>query len=120
MEVIFSGFTSGRKAEFLRRFKDEGFYLIDATDTPVNHLRRKSDRNEIIEASIEDKLREIAGLVNKSTPIFIIKKNVFEIFYPLLKSQGYYIANDEPLPFPSRGWQQVFKDKFNKYLDAVR
>jgi hypothetical protein len=120
MEVIFSDFTTGRKDEFLQRFKEEGFYLIDATDTPVNHLRKVTDRNRVIEASIEDKLEEIAGLVSKSTPIFLIKKNVFEIFHPLLKREGYYVTNDEPLPFPSRGWQPVFKEKFSRNLSAVR
>jgi hypothetical protein len=121
MAIVFPGFIDDRQAtkhDYLKRFCKAGFYLIDATDTPINDLS-KSGRNRIILSEIESKLQEISGLVSIDTPIFLIKKNIFEIFYPKLTNRGYNIAHDEYLPYPSSGQQNIFKTKFRYFLDRL-
>lgn len=122
MEVIFHDFKSsyrkGEKSIYLERFEDKGLYLIDATDRVINNLPPKK-REQIILSQIEDTLREIGELISKETPIFLIKKDVFKIFYPRLKKLGYNIAHDDFLPFPSNGHQTKFKSMFRNYFEEV-
>jgi len=80
MEVVFPEFRDkyrkGMKHEYLERFCSQGFFMIDATDQPVNKLKGKA-RLEFIRKESERKLLEIQSLVSKMTPIFLITKNVF-------------------------------------------
>ncbi|MCL5772961.1 MAG: hypothetical protein M1536_01080 [Firmicutes bacterium] len=124
MDCVFHDFKAnykkgeGDKHNYLQKFENKGFYMIDATDTPINNLTKKM-RNKIIESESESKIKEIEKLISKATPIFLIKKNVFNIFYPKLKDLGYNVVHNEFLPFPSSGHQPKFKDKFKKYLEKV-
>lgn len=122
MQVIFLDFKTiyekGDKHKYLQKFKGAGFYLIDATDTPINHLPKK-ERNKRIEAESKKRIKEIKKLISKQIPIFLIKKNVFNILYPRLKKLGYNVAHDEFLPFPSSGQQSRFKKTFRKHLGKV-
>jgi hypothetical protein len=122
MHVIFldfeTNYRNGDKQKYLQRFKELGFYLIDATDTPINKLTEK-EKSKTIESESENKIKAIKRLISKQTPIFLIKKNVFNILYPKLKKLGYNVVHDEFLPFPSSGQQSRFKKKFKKYLTKV-
>ncbi|MFA6437233.1 MAG: hypothetical protein WC242_03650 [Candidatus Paceibacterota bacterium] len=122
METIFSDFKNkyrkGDKNIYLERFKSEGFYMIDSTDDPINRLNEK-DRNKKIILDSKKKIIEIKKLISKETPIFLIKKNVFEIFSNILKKQGYNVVNNEFIPFPGFGNQLKFKEVFKKYLTKV-
>ncbi len=124
MEVIFPDFKTqykkGTKYMYLEKFKNEGFYLIDTVDIPINHLRNEKDKNEKIYSNLKKKIAEIKKLVSKKTPIFIIKKNIFLIFKDLLEKEGYNVVNNEFIPFPSFGNQLKFKKIFKKYLRRVR
>ena len=122
MEVIFPDFKNnyqrGQKHEYLQRFKEQGFYLIDAVDTPINDRKRR-ERNKIIRKNLENKIKEIEELISKDTPIILIKKNVFEIFHHELEERGFNVVHDEHIPFPSSGHQEEFKEKFKQYLERV-
>jgi len=122
MKVIFSNFKNnyrrGQKHEYLQRFKEQGFYLIDAVDTPINDLD-DCDRNQIIRENLKNKIKEIEGLISKDTPIILIKKNVFEIFYTELKKRGFNVVHSEHIPFPSSWCQRKFKEKFKLCLERV-
>ncbi len=122
MEVIFPDFKNnyrrGQKHEYLQRFKEQGFYLIDAVDTPINDRKRR-ERNKIIRKNLENKIKEIDELILKDTPIILIKKNVFEIFHHELEERGFNVVHDKYIPFPSFGHQEEFKEKFKQYLERV-
>ncbi|MDA2936478.1 hypothetical protein MYX06_04640 [Patescibacteria group bacterium AH-259-L05] len=121
MEVIFpdfkTGYKKGDKHRYLQKFKEAGFYMIDATDTPINNLTLR-ERNDRIESESENKIKEIRRLISKETPIFLIKKNIFKIFHSKLMNLGYNVVHDEFLPFPAR-WQLKFKKKFKGFLRKV-
>ena len=112
MEVIF-GHVKGEKGRYLEKFKDSGFYLIDAVDKPINK-KSQSERNRIIRENIENKIKEINELISKDTPIILIKKNIFEIFYKRLYNR--FRVYDKSIPFPSHGRQKEFKEKFREAL----
>jgi hypothetical protein len=122
MEVVFPDFTDnyqkGQKAQYLQKFKEHGFYLIDAVDIPINHLK-PADKAKIIEENSESKIREITELISKDTPIVIIQKKIFEIFYPKLKKRNFNVVHGTPIPPPYWGWQQKFKEKFRQSLKKI-
>ncbi|MCL4536816.1 MAG: hypothetical protein M1610_04405 [Nitrospirae bacterium] len=122
MDCVFPDFKAsykrGDKHHYLQRFKNKGFYMIDATDIPINNLTEKK-RSELIESESESKIKEIEKIISKDTPILLIKKNIFLIFYRKLNDLGYNVVHDEFLPFPSSGHQSKFKDKFKRYLENV-
>lgn len=117
MDAIFPDFKKeykkGDKEKYLKKFEDKGFYLIDATDKPIN---KESNKNKQICDNLENKTHEIKTLISKNTPIIIIKKNVFTIFQPKLKKEKIKVLNKEFIPFPSHGNQEKFKKIFKKYL----
>ena len=121
MSVVFPDFINiykkGHKHENLQRFKKAGFYMIDAVDTPINNLSEE-ERNKRIELESKNKIKEISKLISSRTPVFLIKKNIFNIFYPKIKNK-YNVAHAEFLPFPSSGQQLKFKEKFKYYLYKV-
>ena len=106
------------KREYLQKFKEQGFYLIDAIDTPIND-RNQKERNKIIRENLKNKIKGIGELISKDTPIILIKKNVFEILYPELKKRGFNVVHSEYIPFPSSGHQREFKEKFKLCLERV-
>lgn len=100
-------FQKGEKDKWLTMFKGRGYFLIDATDRPVNHLQRAERRQEL-EAVLEAKLSEIKSLISPATPIILVKKNIFQAFKEPLRKLGYNVIHKEFLPFPSQGHQHRF------------
>ncbi|MGA2403430.1 MAG: hypothetical protein ABSG91_17270 [Syntrophobacteraceae bacterium] len=119
MRVIFPEFDTeyrkGMKHQYLEKFCQAGFYMIDATDEPVNRLKGKQ-KLEAIRKDWEGKLAEIESIISKETPIFLITKNVFTVFYQRLRENGYTVRHNEPIPFPGQGHQVRFREVFKRYL----
>jgi hypothetical protein len=109
MKVVFPHFEycPGEKDNWLRKFKASCYYMIDATDTPINH-RSASERRRALNDAVESKLREIRKLVSLETPVVLVKKNVFLAFKARLRKAGYNVTHDSFLPFPSHGHQARF------------
>ena len=109
MKAVFPGFVyrPGEKNDWLRRFQRDGYYLIDATDRPVNRLSC-AERRKAINDTMERKLSEIKRLVSPSTPIVLVKKNIFSAFNRPLRDAGYNVIHESFLPFPSHGHQTRF------------
>lgn len=109
MKAVFADFEYrlGEKGTWLRLFREQGYYMIDAVDSPVNRCS-PSERRLRIEAAREKKLREIAKLISPTTPIILIKKNVFSAFHGPLREAGYNVIHESFLPFPSHSHQTRF------------
>lgn len=101
------------KTKLLNKFKEEGFFLIDACNFPINQYKH---RNLIIQKNSLNLRLKIDELINKKTPIILIKKNIYLIFNEKLKSEGYNILNKTYLEFPSCGNQKKFKKKLHQLL----
>ena len=100
------------KEQLLRKFKEDGFWLMDLAEVPVEVT------GEFYEASFPHLLLRIEKAITKQTPIILIKANVYDICYPKLKSLHYNVIN-ERLPFPGSGQQGVFREKFSKIIEAL-
>jgi hypothetical protein len=98
------------KMELLEMFKEDGYLLLDLYEVP-------DDVSVSDEEAATSLLSRLEKLIDKSTPIILIKANVFDLCYPILKEKGYNVIN-ERLPFPGSGQQKVFREKFAEILNG--
>jgi hypothetical protein len=106
---IKSGRPAEGKMELLEMFAEDGYLLIDLYETPL-----ASDTDKEAVASL---LTRLEKLIDRTTPIILIKANVFDLCYPVLKENGYNVINVR-LPFPGSGQQKVFREKFSGIVNA--
>ncbi len=118
MDELFVNFqpyapTYNSKLHFLNCFMNNGYYLVDATNTPVNN-QTIAQRNIVIKRGLNRKIGQIRNLLrsNINAPVVILKQNVFCILYPALIQAGFNVVHHSPIPFPSSGQQQKFKIEF--------
>jgi hypothetical protein len=115
-EVPLTAQLRPRKGEFLRRFQSDGYYLIDASPTPLGSRTPE----QAIREGPPDLLESVRHLATATTKIVLIKKAVYEIAGPFLIAHGIDIANTEMLNFPGSGQQGEFHRKFAKLLPTLR
>ncbi len=104
------------KRPLLRQFQAQGFFLIDTCELPVD----KFDDRERREATVRGASRVVSD-VKQLNPqkIIIVKATVFEPVKSELERAGFgdRILNQEPLPFPNRGWQKAYREKLRALLE---
>jgi hypothetical protein len=103
------------KTPLLKEFRRLGFFLVDASYTPVNGLSNNERRRVII--------REIPRLVDeirKLGPerIIIVKASIFPLVKSALGEAGFgdRILNEEALPFPSHGHQKKYRQMLRNLI----
>ena len=104
-----------QKPKFLERFKNDGFYLIDATDTPMKDFPPAKKREQIEKSlpSLRNKIRDVAS---SETKIILISSTVYDATARILKREGFNIINDCMIDFPGSGGQKKFRDKLSALL----
>lgn len=92
------------KSDFLNRLKNEGYFLIDAVEYPINNIKGRDKEHLIKEESgnLLNKLNELKkrNKIYSSTKVILIKVSVFNALHLLLKKQGYNVLNDGKIDFP--------------------
>ncbi len=117
MRVLFPEMTSkqtakqirANKAFYLAAFKDKGFYLIDATDTPIAGMSKSRKLSTLVHdrGRLQEKVR---GLITVSIPIFLITTTVWKTHYTALRQLGYRVANTVAIPHPAYGNNMKFSE----------
>ncbi len=104
-----------QKRRFLKRFQEDGFYLIDSTDKPMEDSRSAKKRKQIAKAlpSLQRKLKRLA---TGDTKIILISATVYEVCAGELKSAGCNVVNSGMIDFPGSGGQAKYKDKLGRLL----
>ncbi len=103
-----------RKGEFLERFKNDGFYLIDASDKPMKDTRPATKKKQI-EMSLPSLIEKVRSLVSEDTKIVLISSTVYKFCRNKLKAEGFNVINECAIPFPI-GWQKKFREKLGTLL----
>jgi len=97
------------KAELLEHFQSDGYWLMDLSEVP----------HELTGGNPEDSLpgllARIKKVANENMRIILIKSNVYDSCYHVLKELGYKVSN-ERIPFPGSGQQRVFRERFARAL----
>lgn len=113
-------FKPKTKEEGLRKFCEQGYFLVDATYIPVNGLSNDK-RNKIIEENYLELVKDLKKIINeKDIKIILIKKNVCRLLENQLLRDGFKVINKKILiPFPSRQWQNEFCKKVKQVIKEV-
>lgn len=99
----------GNKAELLEKFRDGGYWLMDAVEYPINRLKGKKtsvkDRASEIESNLPFLLRRLDFLRHRlifstDSGIILIKKVVFEVLEQPLTDAGYTVLHRKKIDFP--------------------
>lgn len=101
------------KAELLIDFQNDGFWLMDVVEYPINRLNGKKTnskkREQIIREHIPDFFTRLNSLKKEniftsSSGIIIIKKLNYEILGPMLIEHGFTVFNETKIDFPKYYW----------------
>jgi hypothetical protein len=104
-----------RKREFLKRFKGDGYFLLDAVEEPLGKASPGEKRRRIRQSlpRLIDDLRAACGA---GTKVVLISAPVFEVCAAALASEGFNVVNDGMIDFPGSGGQRKFREKFARAL----
>jgi hypothetical protein len=104
-----------RKPEFLKRFKDDGFFLLDAVEEPLGKASAGEKRRRI-RGCLPRLIEDVRSACGAGTRIMLISAPVFEVCAAALSSEGFNVVNDEMIDFPGSGNQRKFREKFARAM----
>jgi len=106
------------KVPLLKEFQSRGFFLVDASYSPVNKIPKSNERKRAV-------IRDIPRLVvetMKLNPekIIIVKRSIFDPIRKALEQAGFgeKILNKAPLPFPSHGHQGTYRKRLRELVES--
>jgi hypothetical protein len=107
-----------RKASGLTEFAKRRFIIVDATYTPVNHIKNRTKRDQVILKSYLELVKDLRAITkNKKTPIILVKANICDLLADPLKKDGFNIINNDiRIPFPAFGQQNIFRQRMRRVL----
>lgn len=104
------------KHDGLQRFAYHGFFLLDATLTPVNRMPDCQRKATILRdfPVLVDSLRQYA---QPETVVALIKANICELLEQRIKAAGFMVLNNGvKVPFPACGQQKKFTTTLKSVL----
>jgi len=99
------------KEQLLRRFMNDGFYMIEALESSQEHEVTKKQRQARIGDSLPRLLERVSQLATKDTKIILIKSNVFDVAAEPLRQAGFTVLNTELVDYPGRFNQRDYREK---------
>jgi ABC-type transport system substrate-binding protein len=105
-----------RKKEFLEKFKNDGFYLIDSLDQPFDNNYSTSQKVKLIKNGQQALAEKIQNLLYEQTKVILIAVPVFKANFQFLNNQKIPIINEEAIDFPGSGGQKKYREKMNRIL----
>jgi hypothetical protein len=109
-----------RKEEFLRRFKNDGFYLIDACRIPLRKGASLSEKKQAVRGNLpflRKTIKDLSRLVDSRTKAILISKPVYEVCSP--QHLGVTVINREMIDFPGTGSQKKFRRKLRRLMEDI-
>jgi hypothetical protein len=102
------------KVAVLERLRDDGFWLIDAVEHPINKAR-SGPRRRAIEAGVPRLVERCRDLAPQRG-VIVCHGLVYELAAPVLRRGSVRVLHDEPLPFPLGNWRARFVKGVRKAL----
>lgn len=83
--------------------------MIDASEQPMEERHPAKKIKQLRKTSFPHRKEEkIRNLVSEDIKIILISSTVYEVCYNRLRSEGFNVVNESPIPFPI-GRQKEFK-----------
>lgn len=106
------------KEQWLRRFQQDGLYMIEALPASQVHEVTKRQRQERIREHLPWLIERVRGLAAADTKLILIKSNVFDVAAGPLREAGFTVLNRELLDYPGRYNQRAYREKLHKLVTA--
>lgn len=97
---------AGRKVQWLQRFQQDGFWLVDVAERPINHLSPRERQRIRREAA--PRLAQAIADAHPSHGVVVCHAATFEDFIPAARQQRLRVLHDEPIRFPLGNWRRDF------------
>lgn len=105
-----------QKEEWLQKFADQGWYMIEALEESQEHEVTKRDRQAKIAQTLPRLLERVKEVAQRRTKIILIKSNVFEVAAEPLREAGFTVLNHALVDYPGRYNQHAYRDKLTALL----
>lgn len=103
------------KAEFLRLFSRDGFYLIDAVDEPMPENAKPKVKRDKIRSSLTRLKDKVAALSSgRVVPGILIGGPGYSVCATGLKNSNVRVLNHEMINTPARGGMREFRRKLHE------
>lgn len=106
------------KEQWLRRFQQDGCYMIEALEESQKHEVTKQQRQAKILANLPRLIERVRELAEPDTAIVLIKSNVYDVAAEPLRQAGFNVLNTELVDYPGRFNQRDYRKKLTKLIDA--
>ncbi len=124
-EVLFRAFMKvinckpADKYEGLKQLQNEGIVLVNPIYIPVNKLPDK-EADKIILNNYNYFIKDLSLLIDKQTPIILVKSNILKLLENKLVMDGFNVLNHGILvPFPLHYHAELFQEKVTKMLERI-
>lgn len=103
----------GRKAEWLRRFQADGYWLLEAVPDPIDKRKK--------EAQIRDRADRVLEELHAARPrhVVLIAAPVWKVLGDPIRAAGFSLPQAQAIPFPGRGQQGRFRIALQAALAAL-
>lgn len=108
-----------QKETWLRRFQNDGWYMIEALEESQEHEVTKKQRQQKIHERLPELLTRVRELASPKTKLILIKSNVFDVAAEPLRAAGFTVLNHELLDYPGRFNQRAYREKLAKLAGIV-
>ena len=105
------------KERWLRRFQNDGYYMIEALEESQKHKVTKKQRQERISDNISRLISRVEKLAGPDTKIVLIKSNVYEAAAQPLRAAGFNVLNTELVDYPGQFNQRAYREKLSKLVN---
>jgi hypothetical protein len=106
-----------RKKQFLKKFKADGFYLIDSLDEPFEKRYSTTEKVRLIKNGQNQLIEKLRSLLTEKTKVILIAAPVYKANFKFLKDQGIPVINKESIDFPGSGGQKKYREKMKRILE---
>jgi hypothetical protein len=109
-----------RKPELLRKFQNDGYYLIDAYEQPMPDGADTATKTSQMRSTLPALQRKVRHLVREqSVPIILIGGITYSACAEALRLDGKNVANNAMINHPARGGQKLFREKLGAVLSNL-
>jgi hypothetical protein len=99
------------KEQWLRRFQQDGWYMIEALEASQQHEVTKKQRQTRIGDHLPRLIERVRELAEPDTKIILIKSNVFAVAAAPLREAGFNVLNTELVDYPGHFNQKAYREK---------
>lgn len=104
------------KAQWLRQLQHDGWYMIEALETSMQHGVTKKQRQAGITLALPRLIERVRALATPDTKLILIKSNVFVVAAVPLRQAGFTVLNQALLDYPGVYNQQAYREKLAKLV----